>query len=59
MQEDIAQKDSERKRGRKTFDQKITPSDPTWEFFPQGRHLPPGRIAVPDQKLKLMGHQHL
>jgi len=60
MQKDIAQKDSERKRQKeKNIDKKTASSDPPRQLFPQRRYLPSGRITVPDQKLKFMGHQYL
>jgi hypothetical protein len=48
---DIARIPSERKTANKKND-----SDSTRELFPQRADLPPGGIAVPDQKLQLMGH---
>jgi len=45
--------------GRNQFVPDTPPSHPAREFFPQRRYLSPDRIAVPDQKLKLMSHQNL
>jgi hypothetical protein len=58
MQKDIAYNDWERKTWEKKR-KKIFPSNHRRKPFPQRRHLPSVRIAVPDQKLQLMNHQSL
>src|SRR4030042_123703 len=59
MQPDIAQIHPERKSGQKKHCIRNAPSDRTGKSSPQRCYLPSVGIAVPDQKLQLMGHQNL
>ena len=58
MHRDIAQKDLERKTPeKKNIQTENVFLNRSRNPFPQRRYLASARIAIPDQKLQLMGHQ--